>query len=181
MSSGGREVETELEPYPRNTSTSANLIISVVMSKMSGRKDDGSLVNLPCMRILPPVEEKIRRTIRDAQARDPLINVSGVQKELQRKMHRTFDRTYRKRLCEKVARESRIEVDRAQIEDRMNFTRENYRMMREECVSRSDRGHRSAPRFGHIRPRCVFGRRALWGMDETRMGGALFLTLRHGR
>jgi hypothetical protein len=67
------------------------------------------------MRILPPIEEKIRRTIRDAQARDPLITVVGVQEELQLKLNRTFDRSYLKRLCEKVARESRVEVDRTQI------------------------------------------------------------------
>jgi hypothetical protein len=86
------------------------------------------------MRILAPVEEKIRRTIRDAQARDPLISVSGVQEELELKLNRTFDRTYLKRLCEKVSRESRVELDRAQIEDRMKFTRENYRMMRERLL-----------------------------------------------
>lgn len=86
------------------------------------------------MRILPPIEEKIRRTIRDARARDPLITVVGVQDELQHKLNRTFDRKYLKKLYEKVARESRVELDRMQIEQRMSFTRENYRMMREELL-----------------------------------------------
>jgi hypothetical protein len=86
------------------------------------------------MRILPPVEEKIRRHIRDAKARDPLITVSGVQEELQFKLNRTFDRSYLKRLCDKVEREGRVEVDRAQIEERLAFTRENYRLMREELL-----------------------------------------------
>jgi hypothetical protein len=35
-------------------------------------------------------------------------------------------------LADKVARASLIEADRTQIEQRLNFTRDNYRMMREE-------------------------------------------------
>ena len=46
------------------------------------------------MRILPPVEEEMRRVVRDA-------------------------------------REGLIEADRTRIEERMNFTRDNYRLMRE--------------------------------------------------
>jgi hypothetical protein len=86
------------------------------------------------MRILPPVEEKIRRTIRDSRARDPLITVVGLQQEIERKLNRTFDRQYLRKLSDKVARESRVELDRTQIEERMSFTRENYRMMREELL-----------------------------------------------
>ncbi len=33
-----------------------------------------------------------------------------------------------------MARESRVELDRTQIEERMSFTGENYRMMREELL-----------------------------------------------
>jgi hypothetical protein len=86
------------------------------------------------MRITPPIEDKIRRTIRDARSRDPLITVVAVQEELQRKFNRTFDRAYLAKLCNKVAVASRIELDRTQIEQRMSFTRENYRMMREELL-----------------------------------------------
>jgi hypothetical protein len=37
-------------------------------------------------------------------------------------------------MYDKVARETLIEMHRTQIEERMNFTRENYRMMREELL-----------------------------------------------
>jgi hypothetical protein len=33
-----------------------------------------------------------------------------------------------------IARQTLIEIDRTQIEDRMNFTRENYRMIRERLL-----------------------------------------------
>jgi hypothetical protein len=38
------------------------------------------------------------------------------------------------KIADKVARESLIDADRTQIEQRLNFTRENYRMMREELL-----------------------------------------------
>jgi ATP phosphoribosyltransferase regulatory subunit HisZ len=64
------------------------------------------------MRTLPPLEEKIRRAIRDAKARNALITVVGLQQELEQKLHRTFDRKYLKKLCEKVHRKALIQADR---------------------------------------------------------------------
>jgi hypothetical protein len=46
------------------------------------------------MRILPPVEEKIRRSIRDARAIDPLISVSDLQAKLEQQLNRSFSRKY---------------------------------------------------------------------------------------
>jgi len=86
------------------------------------------------MRILPPVEEEIRRIVRDARAKDPLISVAGLKKELEDHFGRGFSHQYVSKIADKVAREALIEVDRAQIEARMAFTRDNYRMMREPLL-----------------------------------------------
>ena len=86
------------------------------------------------MRILPPVEEKIRRTIRDARVLDPLITVSGLQDALEKKLNRTFTRKYIAKLADKVARQALIEADRMQIEERLGQTRENYRLVRERLL-----------------------------------------------
>jgi hypothetical protein len=86
------------------------------------------------MRILPPVEEEIRRIIRDARAKDPLITVAGLEKALEEHFQRGFSHQYVSKIADKVAREALMVADRTQIEERMNFTRENYRMMRERLM-----------------------------------------------
>jgi hypothetical protein len=86
------------------------------------------------MRILPPVEEEIRRIIRDERAKDPLITVSGLEKALEDHFQRGFSHQYVSKIADKVAREGLIELDRTRIEDRMSFARENYRMMRERML-----------------------------------------------
>jgi hypothetical protein len=86
------------------------------------------------MRVVPQVEEEIRRVIRDARAKDPLIRVGRIKKLLEEKYQRGFSYQYIAKLVEKVARQSFVETDRTQIEQRINFTRENYRMMREEML-----------------------------------------------
>jgi hypothetical protein len=86
------------------------------------------------MRTLAPVEEKIRRAIRDARAKGLLISIVALQETLERQFNRTFTREYLARLSDKVARQTLMEIDRARIEERMNFTRENYRMVREKLI-----------------------------------------------
>jgi hypothetical protein len=86
------------------------------------------------MRIKPEVEADLRRTIRDERAKDPLITAGRIKEALEKKYQRGFSYQYVARLVEKVARESMVEIDRAQIEERMAFTRENYRMMREQLL-----------------------------------------------
>ena len=86
------------------------------------------------MRVLPPVEEEIRRIIRDERAKDPLITVSGLEKALEEHFQRGFSHQYVSKIADKVAREGLVEIDRTQIEERMAFTRENYRMMRERLL-----------------------------------------------
>jgi hypothetical protein len=86
------------------------------------------------MRVLPPVEEETRRVIRDARAKDPLITVSGLEHALEKHFNRGFSHQYVSKIADKVAREGLIEADRTRIEDRMSFTRENYRMMRERLL-----------------------------------------------
>jgi len=86
------------------------------------------------MRVLPPVEEQIRRIIRDERAKDPLIIVLGLEHALEAHFQRGFSHQYVSKITDKVAREGLIESDRTKIEERMNFTRENYRMMRERML-----------------------------------------------
>jgi hypothetical protein len=86
------------------------------------------------MRVLPPVEEEIRRLIRDERAKDPLITVSGLEHALEKHFPRGFSHQYVSKIADKVSREGLIEIDRTRIEERMNFTRENYRMTREEFL-----------------------------------------------
>jgi hypothetical protein len=86
------------------------------------------------MRILPAVEEEIRRVIRDERAKDPLITVGRLEKALEAHFRRGFAYNYVAKVADKVAREGLAEVDRTRIEERINFTRENYRMMRTELL-----------------------------------------------
>lgn len=86
------------------------------------------------MRVLPHVEEQIRRVIRDERAKDPLITVLGLEHALEKHFNRGFSHQYVSKIADKVAREALIIADRTQLEERMNFTRENYRMMREELL-----------------------------------------------
>jgi hypothetical protein len=91
------------------------------------------------MRVLPPVEEEIRRIIRDERAKDPLITVSGLEQALEKRFQPGFSRRYVAKVADKVARQALVDIDRMKIEERLDFTRENYRMMREE-LSRSSTG-----------------------------------------
>lgn len=86
------------------------------------------------MRIVPGVEAEIRRVIRDERAKDPLISVQRLKEALEEKYERGFSYQYVSKISEKVAREALVEVDRTKIEQRINFTRENYRMMRERLL-----------------------------------------------
>jgi hypothetical protein len=86
------------------------------------------------MKIMPAVEQEIRRAIRDERAKDPIIPITKLQENLERRFGREFKRTYLTKLSDKVARQTLIEADRTQIEQRMNFTRENYRMMRDRML-----------------------------------------------
>lgn len=86
------------------------------------------------MRILPPFEEKIRAQIRDEMARKPLITVMAVKERMEEVFGRGFDYTYIRKLTGKVRNEISYEIDSAKIEQRLAFTRENYRMMREELL-----------------------------------------------
>jgi hypothetical protein len=86
------------------------------------------------MKIVEAREQEIRRAIRDERARDPLITIDSLQKRLKDRFNRDFHRDYLGRLTHKVARQTLVEVDRAKIEERISFTRENYRMMREELM-----------------------------------------------
>jgi FKBP-type peptidyl-prolyl cis-trans isomerase (trigger factor) len=86
------------------------------------------------MKIVESVEQEIRRAIRDERAKDPVITINKLQERLKDRFQRDFHRDYLGKLTNKVARETLVEIDRAKIEERISFTRENYRMMREELM-----------------------------------------------
>jgi hypothetical protein len=86
------------------------------------------------MRILPPVEEQIRRIVRNERAKDPLISVAGLEKALEEHFQRGFSHQYVSKIADKVMREALVQADRTKIEHRLNFTRENYRMIRERLM-----------------------------------------------
>lgn len=86
------------------------------------------------MRIVPAVEAELRREIRDARALDPLIGVAALEQHLEKKFKRGFSYRYVAKLAEKVARQALIEADRTKIEERLAFTRENYRLIRERLM-----------------------------------------------
>ena len=86
------------------------------------------------MRIVPAIESEIRREIRDARAIDPLITVSALEERLEETFKRGFSYRYVAKLADKIARQSLIKADRTKIEERLNFTRENYRIVRERLM-----------------------------------------------
>jgi hypothetical protein len=81
-----------------------------------------------------PVEEALKRFIRDQRAIDPLISYGALVENVSKRFNREFDQRYIKKLTDKIERQMLIEVDRTKIEERMAFTRENYRMVREELL-----------------------------------------------
>lgn len=86
------------------------------------------------MRIVPELDHKIRREIRDARAKDPLISVVALQQQLEKQFSRTFSRKYIAKLAMKVERQALQEADRTKLEERLQFTRENYRIARERLM-----------------------------------------------
>jgi hypothetical protein len=86
------------------------------------------------MRNTPPVEDRIKRAIRDAQALDPLITITGMQETLEKRFNHSFSFYYVRKLMDKVARAALMDADRTQIEQRLAFSRDNYRMLRERLL-----------------------------------------------
>ncbi len=67
-------------------------------------------------------------------AKKPLISVTAIKERMEEVFGRGFDYTYIRKLTGKVRNEISYEIDSAKIEPRLAFTRENYRMMREELL-----------------------------------------------
>jgi hypothetical protein len=86
------------------------------------------------MRIVPAIEAELRREIRDARALDPLISISALEQHLEKKFNRGFSYRYIAKLADKIARQTLMEADRTKIEERLAFTRENYRIIREQLM-----------------------------------------------
>jgi hypothetical protein len=77
-------------------------------------------------------EENLRRVIRDLKAFDPLITNIALTEKLSKRFNHSFDPRFIKRLSDKVGRQTLVELDRTTIEQRLKFTHENYRMVREK-------------------------------------------------
>jgi hypothetical protein len=58
--------------------------------------------------------EEIKRTIPDATALDPLINITRMQRHLEEQFNRSFSFYCTRKLMHKVAMQSRMEADRTQ-------------------------------------------------------------------
>ena len=86
------------------------------------------------MRILPPVEEELRRVVRDARAADPIITVSGLEAVLEKRFNRGFSRTYVAKLAEKVFKESLMQASRTKLDARLNISREKFRILEERLM-----------------------------------------------
>jgi hypothetical protein len=86
------------------------------------------------MRITPPIEDSIKRRLRDAMALDPLITISGLQQHLEEQFDRTFSFYYVRKLMYKIATQARMEGDRTKIEDRLTRLRETHRLAREKLL-----------------------------------------------
>ena len=81
-----------------------------------------------------PVEEPLKQSTRDQRAIDPLVSHGALVENVSKRFNREFDQRCIKKLTDKFERQMLIEVDRAKIEERMAFIRENYRIVREELL-----------------------------------------------
>ena len=60
--------------------------------------------------------------------------MAGLKTVLEKHFNRGFSHQYISKISDKVAREGLIDAERTKLEERMQFTRENYRMMGEELL-----------------------------------------------
>ena len=81
------------------------------------------------VKITHPFETKIRRTIRDAYALDPLIDIPTLLKHLKQRFDgRDFDYTYIKKLIKKIDKEVTPNLDREKVENELKVIREKMRI-----------------------------------------------------
>ena len=89
------------------------------------------------MRIVAAVEAELRRTIRDARAKDPLISVAHIKalSNLEAKFNKElFLSVCRQARRKRSAAEAAMQASRTKIEQRINLTRETYRLSRERLL-----------------------------------------------
>jgi hypothetical protein len=85
-------------------------------------------------RFAPTYEDRLKREIRDALAIDPIATIPELTERLNKRLDHSFDPRYIRRLRTKVERQIIVESDRMQIEQRINITRENYRISRDALL-----------------------------------------------
>ncbi len=80
-------------------------------------------------KVTHPQEEKLRRTIRDALALDPLITLVSLQNVIELQLKRPIGLPYLIKLKRKVHGEALAEVERSTVNDRVRQLRESYRVL----------------------------------------------------
>ncbi len=87
---------------------------------------------------MPRVREQhdmaVRRAIRDAMAIDPLISMRQLQAVVEKRLGRTVDDEYIKRLVLKVKGDVTVRVDLQKIAPRIATMREDFRLARENLL-----------------------------------------------
>lgn len=86
------------------------------------------------MKIVEPIEDKLRQEVRLATAKDPVITVVGMQEVLEKKFGREFSRMYVSKLMHKVMGEARANIDRAKINNRLIRLRQTHDIARERLL-----------------------------------------------
>jgi hypothetical protein len=82
------------------------------------------------MKIVPAIEDKLRREVRSAVAKNPLFTVVAMQEVF----GRTFSFRYTSKLMNKVAGQARREVDAAKMQDRIVQLRHTHSVARERLM-----------------------------------------------
>lgn len=86
------------------------------------------------MKIVRAIEDMLKREVRTAMARDPLITITGMQEHLESRFGREFSFVYTRKLMNKVVGQARSEVDRARINCRIMQMRETHQLARERLL-----------------------------------------------
>ncbi len=79
-------------------------------------------------------ESHLYRTIRDAIALDPLMTIPQLQKVLEQKTKRLFDKDYISKLLKKVSRGLTADIDRTKIAPRLVEIKEKHRLAYESLL-----------------------------------------------
>ncbi len=84
--------------------------------------------------MLPEHEERIKGTVRNIIAVDPLVSIRKVQRIYEEKTGKSISDKYVSKIMHKVRRQAVVESDRKKINERLAEVRETFRVMREDLT-----------------------------------------------